>query len=446
MAAHRYWRAVALESYSGADLEITEFQLFSGTTRVDAAATLTSSAAPTTGSLANLKDDDADTGASWSSVLGLALVWDFGSGGDVDVTNIRLGAASALAKFLLIAKLQWSDDATAWTDGPTFAGIAWPGAWAMTTTLALPAVTWSTTDKGAGVSLTNGDMTATATLADSVRATQGKSFGVWQFEVTIGAGAGQWMVGIGTASATLDLYPGADQNGQGYWNADGNKYNNGTPSSYGASYTTGDVIGAVVNFAANTVTFYKNGVSQGPITIVTGSGGPRFPMFGSGSTSATPCAVTLNETMVYPVAGASPWIVGSSHRIALNTVQGRAVSMGAIAVSSGDSVAKPYGQTRNAFAVKGRKDFASGVLGLGIGRIAATVEVDATPNDLPVVRRVRLYRMRDGALVREVWSNADGTFSFDYIDELERYYVIAFDYTHSYRAVIADNLTPSLIA
>jgi len=446
MAAHRYWRAVALESYSGADLEITEFQLFSGTTRVDAAATLTSSAAPTTGALANLKDDDANTGAAWGSVLGLALVWDFGSGGDVDVTNIRLGAASALAKFLLIARLQWSDDATAWTDGPTFAGIAWPGAWAMTTTLAIQAVTWSTTDKGAGVSLTNGDMTATATLADSVRATEGKSFGVWQFEVTIGTGTPQWMVGIGTASASLDKYPGFDQSGQGYWFADGKQYNNGVATTYGASYTTGDVIGVVVNFTANTLTFYKNGVSQGAIAIVTGSGGARFPMFGSGSDSANACAVTLHDTLVYPVAGASPWIVGSLHRIALNTVHGRTPPVGAIAVSSGASVTLPYGQTRTAFAAKGRNDFAGGVLGLGIGRIAATVKVDATPTDLPVVRRVRLYRMRDGALVRELWSNADGTFSFDYIDELQRYYVISFDHNNAFRAVIADNLTPSLIA
>ena len=89
MAVHRYWRAVGIEAYGLAGLDITEFQLLAGSMRVDASATLTSSIAPATGALANLKDDDTSTGATWTAdaLKSLVLAWDFGSGGaqEIDV-------------------------------------------------------------------------------------------------------------------------------------------------------------------------------------------------------------------------------------------------------------------------------------------------------------------------------------------------------------------------
>jgi hypothetical protein len=53
--------------------------------------------------------------------------------------------------------------------------------------------------------------------------------------------------------------------------ADGSKYINGTNSAYGATYTTGDIIGVALDMDASTVTFYKNNVSQGIISL-SGSG------------------------------------------------------------------------------------------------------------------------------------------------------------------------------
>ena len=138
MAAHRYWRATALEPYggAGADLELSEFHLLAATTRVDAAAALAASAAPDVGgSLAALQDDVLTTSARWAgkAVKSLALQWDFGVG-PVDVTDIRL-AGDNNARFPLIVKIQWSDDAVAWTDALTIAGIAWPGRGAKTTSV-----------------------------------------------------------------------------------------------------------------------------------------------------------------------------------------------------------------------------------------------------------------------------------------------------------------------
>jgi hypothetical protein len=52
---------------------------------------------------------------------------------------------------------------------------------------------------------------------------------------------------------------------------DGTKQLDGTTSSYGSSYGNGDIIGTAVDVDAGTVTFYKNGTSQGAITYATAS-------------------------------------------------------------------------------------------------------------------------------------------------------------------------------
>jgi hypothetical protein len=52
---------------------------------------------------------------------------------------------------------------------------------------------------------------------------------------------------------------------------DGTKLINGTSSAYGATFTTGDIIGVALDMDASTVTFYKNNTSQGAISL-SGSG------------------------------------------------------------------------------------------------------------------------------------------------------------------------------
>lgn len=82
----------------------------------------------------------------------------------------------------------------------------------------------------------------------------------------------------------------------------------------------------------------------------------------------------------------------------------------------------------------------------GFGRVAGTVKEDGSP-DVPVKRRVRLHREQDGLLIREVWSDpVTGEYSFDGISQDYKYYVVAFDYTETYTAVIKDNETPEAMA
>lgn len=80
------------------------------------------------------------------------------------------------------------------------------------------------------------------------------------------------------------------------------------------------------------------------------------------------------------------------------------------------------------------------VLG-GDGRVSGNTKIKGVP-DYAVRRRVRLFRERDGLLVREQWSNpTTGAYSFDYIDRAQTYTVVSYDYEHNFRAVVADNLT-----
>lgn len=75
------------------------------------------------------------------------------------------------------------------------------------------------------------------------------------------------------------------------------------------------------------------------------------------------------------------------------------------------------------------------------GRIIGTVKRKSDPSNIPLKRRVRLYRDRDGMLIREGWSTTAGDYVFEYVEEAEAYTVISHDYQHNYRAVAADNLT-----
>jgi hypothetical protein len=86
-----------------------------------------------------------------------------------------------------------------------------------------------------------------------------------------------------------------------------------------------------------------------------------------------------------------------------------------------------------------------GVYWGGKGRVYGTVKIKGTP-DYAVSRRVRLFRDRDGVCVGEVWSNpTTGAYEFTYVDPTQRYTVVSYDHLASFRAVVADNLTPELM-
>ena len=446
MAAHRYWRGLSLETYDDSGLELSEFQLLSGVTRVDAPATLTASAAPLSGSVANLKDDDTSTGAAWASadVRALVLSWDFGAGGSADVTDIRLGAADNKGRFLLHVKLQWSDDGAAWSDLiPVFAGIAWPGVRAKTSSETIGA--WNRGQHYGPVTLSSGGTVAMQTNGSTYvgrPAVPPKNSGVLQIEwewITNSLAGASAYVGFTEYDELINPANGRlGYTSRGWaWANNGVKVNAGNDTAYGAGYVLGDVLGAVVNFAAGSITFYKNGVSQGvAFTGITFA--DLYPGVKTGNTGTFHTRVRT-KGFTFPVAGADPW-EDRETAITASKVRGKVRFDSPLAVQSLASIPRPL-QMRLESPAKGRKDYLTGVLGEGIGRVRGFTLDYVNPLNKPYPCRVVLVRETDGLVARVQWSKADGSYDFQYVDELQSYTVMAYYLAHGKRAVITDGLT-----
>jgi hypothetical protein len=100
--------------------------------------------------------------------------------------------------------------------------------------------------------------------------------GKWYWEYIGTSNGNEAFCGVMTSSTSLIL---------AYYGSTGIKWVNGASSSYGATYTTNDVIGVAVDVGAGTVTFYKNNTSQGAITYSV-TADTFFPYFADGSSSA----------------------------------------------------------------------------------------------------------------------------------------------------------------
>lgn len=88
------------------------------------------------------------------------------------------------------------------------------------------------------------------------------------------------------------------------------------------------------------------------------------------------------------------------------------------------------------------QDYVLGGNGLGRLRGRTVEQQDKNSPKVPVSRRVRLYRDRDGLLIREAWSNAQGEYDFPRIDSTIAYTVLSYDHEGDFRAVVADRVTP----
>ena len=118
--------------------------------------------------------------------------------------------------------------------------------------------------------LTNGNLTVSGSARFDSVATFAVSSGKWFWEIT-NTDVGVAYNGILNINQ-FRTAPGAIGSGGVYTHYvyDGTKYRDANPSgasAYGASYTDGDIVGVALNLDDNEITFYKNGTSQGAITI-----------------------------------------------------------------------------------------------------------------------------------------------------------------------------------
>jgi len=148
-----------------------------------------------------------------------------------------------------------------------------------------------------GHTFTNGNLTVTHSTGahQAICADFAMSSGKWYWEYVWNSGPSGNLTGIWkTNDYTLDKYIGGTSSSYGYYSADGNKYTNSSASSYGSSFTTGDVIGNAFDADNGTLTFYKNGISQGVAysSIPVGINSSYFPAWskdtgGTNTTTAT---------------------------------------------------------------------------------------------------------------------------------------------------------------
>ena len=146
--------------------------------------------------------------------------------------------------------------------------------------------------------------------------THSGSTGYWQVVFsTIGMSSGKYyceftckdtdsVIGLAKDSHTIanDGYVGYDPNGWGYNGQNGNKLHDSSGSSYGSSYTSGDIIGIALDADNGTLAFYKNGTSQG--TAYTGlTDGPYFFAFSLRDTGNTPSVNFGQRAFAYPLSG-----------------------------------------------------------------------------------------------------------------------------------------------
>lgn len=144
-------------------------------------------------------------------------------------------------------------------------------------------------DKAASLTLNNGNLKliSSADVWNTVVASISiPTSGKWYWECTVDSGS-YIMLGLTEETAPLaGQYPGATY-GYGYFSLNGLKHVNSTSAAYGAAFTTiGDVVGVAVDVDANTLTFYKNGVSQGVAysTAVNTKLSPAFAVYGASGT------------------------------------------------------------------------------------------------------------------------------------------------------------------
>lgn len=485
MPAARYWRAVGLQAVGGGALELSALHLYLNGARVDAAATLTSTVAPASGALAALQDDDTATTVRWLDVSapGFALVWDFGAGNAQDVRAVRLGAGALQTEWLETLTLQYSSDAVAWQSLGYATSLVWPGSYTLQDAppeVPLSAasllhfdrdfadvcgIAWTPTNvalscayKKFGAS--SGEFTFVNNSQIYAESAPSLNFGTGDFTIAFFVVRGLLYANFGTifangittwASGTRFIMMSAGhsgrvsvggfdtQTGSGGYEPSGNPLLLST-----TEVSTTEFTHVMVRRKAGVIALYINGVKEAETTSTApfnfGQSGARLGANGWDGQNGYFTGY-IDEFIALPYA-AEITVPNSPYGVAW---QGRVIAR---ARKSEDAIIFSGGTAGNAVPLLSPAATALDLQDAGKYRIYGTTEVDATPVDVPLRRRVQLYNQRDGRLVRETWSDAaTGAYRFDHIrgGDDTRYFVVAFDHTGDKRAVIADNLLPEVL-
>ena len=147
--------------------------------------------------------------------------------------------------------------------------------------------------KPASATISNGNLDTTLSTTSgsrSVASTFYQDTSSWYWEA-VATTVGNNSAGIGIANTSFVV---GNEGGTGcyFYLSDGRKVINNTYSSYGASWIANDVIGVAFDATNGTITFYKNGSSQGQITGI--PTGVLYTPFVCSNTSVTASVFVAN--------------------------------------------------------------------------------------------------------------------------------------------------------
>lgn len=500
MPIARYWRISQPAPLSkSSSLEFSEVGFFNGAVRVDSSAALSSSDAPQSGSLANLKDNSTSQLVSFApstwNKKGFALTWDFGVATDID--SVRINAGSSQEASVFEFTLQSSSDGVTWDNETLASRIPHAGS-----------------DAPVSIPIDNPDPFAAQTVLRL------KGEGAEGSQVfTDRSQAANALTAIGQVKNTYadKLVRGpsilVDGNNDGLRTGATSNFDFGFNGDYTIEFFHKTI--AYTNFFAafmasgspswslnDRVFRYHNGAAVGvdrSVALVANGTDPAYQAF-------TPAVVALGKWTHYALTRQgsvtrifvdglevtsytfnrsdnfnnggftyffySDFDKQSAHGyfdefcvtkgVARYTATDpliplRAAYRGRIYtgtrtrsdVSTSNADIKLFTpqnvntQPRDTLPSESRIDMIFG----GRGVINGTVKERSLPDNTPLARRVRLIEERSGYVVAETWSDAStGNYSFANIDRSRTYTVVSYDHTGLYRAVIADRLTPELMS
>jgi len=174
----------------------------------------------------------------------------------------------------------------------------------------------------------NTKLTVTTANLHTAVGTIAPSSGKWYWEVELDSTDGSNPSNTGITNLDEDdksNMPSKNSWGYGYNASTGDKQNNGTNTSYGSSYTSGDIIGVAMDLENGAVWFSKNGTWQN-----------------SATQSEIEAGTTTNSAFTFTVGGSyAPYVADNTSGVAFTWL----VNFGnpAFSISSGNSDANGYG-------------------------------------------------------------------------------------------------------
>jgi hypothetical protein len=165
--------------------------------------------------------------------------------------------------------------------------------------------TWNPLDVRSTATLTNGNLDISVSTVNGVRrATLGLSSGKWYWEILITSSLGYSVVGVADSTCvTWDAGGGFFYTGNSSVPFSEKVDYSGTRTSYGASYTNGDIIGVALDMDSGSITFYKNGASQGVAFSSNIAGKTLFPAASQSNASAISSTANFGQR---PFADTAP--------------------------------------------------------------------------------------------------------------------------------------------